>query len=407
MPVPGAQSVQPGVMMSLARLNTRELGQASSIASIGPGQVWQDVYHWLATYGLAVNGGRYPTVGVGGLLVGGGISYFSGKHGWSCDTVVAYEVVLADGSIVEATAAGAHADLFWALRGGHNNFGIVTRFDLKTFPMTSAYYGGTIWDGKNASAQTQFFAALDAYVLPGGGVDDPNAATSAIVSVTPGSGASQLISIRFAPGTDGNPKAFENFTAIDAPVLQSAGGKVVPDWTEVLNSLEQTGDRGSRRLFWSVSFKADSRAIRIGNETVIGLAFSELANVPGAVVALTYQLISKDWLLVSQKSGGNVLDVDPDSGTFISALISCTWDNAADDKKVNLFAKKAASVIIEETTELGLEYDFVYLNDAGPTQKPFETYGGGKSLPRLIQIRNKYDPNRFLQKYLSHGFGIE
>jgi hypothetical protein len=307
-------------MISLSKLNSREFKEDQSIASIGPGQVWRDVYHWLSKYGLAVNGGRYPTVGVGGLLVGGGISYFSSKHGWGCDTVVAYEVVLADGSIVEATADGEHDDLFWALRGGHNNFGIVTRFDLKTFPMSSAYVGGTIWDGNNVLAQTQFFSALGAYMLPEGGVDDPNAATSAIVSVAPGSGASQLISIRFAPGTDDNPKAFENFTAIVAPVIQDIGGKVVPDWTEILNSLEQTGARGSRQLFWSVSFKPDPRAIRIANETVVDLAFADLVNVSGAVVALTYQPISKDWLLASQRSGPNVLDLDPNSGTFIGKL---------------------------------------------------------------------------------------
>lgn len=73
---------------------------------------------------------------------------------------------------------------------------------------------------------------------------------------------------------------------------------------------------------------------------------------------------------------------------------------------MNLFAEKAASVIIEETTKLGLSHDFIYLNDASPTQRPFEAYGGGKSLPRLAQIRDKYDPDGFLQKYLSHGFGI-
>ncbi|KAG6353411.1 hypothetical protein INS49_005592 [Diaporthe citri] len=297
-------------MVSLSRLNAREFKQGQEIASIGPGQVWRDVYHWLAQYGLAVNGGRYPTVGVGGYLVGGGISCFSSTHGWGCDTVIAYEVVLADGSIVEATADGEYADLFWALRGGHNNFGTVTRFDLETFAMTSAYFGGTIWDGNNASAQTQFFSALDSYMIPGGGVDDPNVATSAIVS--------------------------------------------------------------------------------IANETVVELAFAELANVSGAVAALTYQPISRDWLVASQRSGGNVIGLDPDSGTFI----------------VNSFVEKAGSIIIEETTKLGLSHDFIYLNDASPTQRPFETYGGGKSLARLTQIRDKYDPDGFLQKCLAHGFGI-
>jgi hypothetical protein len=88
-------------------------------------------------------------------------------------------------------------------------------------------------------------------------------------------------------------------------------------------------------------------------------------------------------------------------------LIACTWDNAADDDKVNSFAEKAASIITEETTKLALEYDFIYLNDAGPTQRPFETYGGGKSLERLIQIRYKYDRDGFLRNYLAHGFSIQ
>lgn len=120
MHVPGAESVQPGVMMSLSRLNAREFKQDEAAASIRPGQVWRDVYQWLAKNGLVVSGGRCPTVGVGGYLVGGGISYFKSTHGWNCDTVVAYQVVLAGGSIVEAAADGEHADLFWALYG-HND----------------------------------------------------------------------------------------------------------------------------------------------------------------------------------------------------------------------------------------------------------------------------------------------
>ena len=88
-------------------------------------------------------------------------------------------------------------------------------------------------------------------------------------------------------------------------------------------------------------------------------------------------------------------------------MIACTWDNAVDDDKVNSFAEKAASIITEETRKLGLEYEFIYLNDAGPTQRPFETYGRGKSLDRLIQIRDKYDRDGFLQNYLAHGFSIQ
>ena len=94
--------------------------------------MWDAVYAKLDPYGLSVAGGRAGGVGVGGLTLGGGISYFGPHHGWTCDTVSAFEIVLANGSIV--TVDEQHQpDLFHGLRGGSNNFGIVTRVDLETF----------------------------------------------------------------------------------------------------------------------------------------------------------------------------------------------------------------------------------------------------------------------------------
>ncbi|KAI0506893.1 hypothetical protein F5B22DRAFT_427395 [Xylaria bambusicola] len=407
MPVPGAQSVESGVMIALNKLNTKRLNKDKAIASIGPGQVWADVYTWLAPKGLAVNGGRYGTVGVGGLLVGGGISYFSSTRGWGCDTIVAYEVVLADGCVVEAKAHGKYADLFWALHGGHNNFGIVTRFDMKTFPVTSAFIGGGLWDGSNTSTQTQFFSAFESYMAPGGGVDDPNVAISAIIGLTPSTGAKQLTSIQFAPGKDSSPRAFENFTAIDAPFIQAIGGTVMPSWTALPILLAQLGVRGSREVYSSVSFFPDPRAIRIANETVTELAVPVLSQIPDSEIAFTYQPVSKDWLEASKASGHNMLDLDPRLGTFIAGLITITWTDAAHDAAVNKLTQRIVRTIENRTRALGLYYPFIYLNDAGPTQRPFDTYGGGGSLPKLRAIRAKYDPERFLENFLGHGFPLQ
>ncbi|KAI1368319.1 hypothetical protein F5Y08DRAFT_296390 [Xylaria arbuscula] len=407
MPVPGAQSVESGVMIALSKLNTRNLNRDKTIASIGPGQTWEDVYTWLAPEGLAVNGGRYGTVGVGGLLVGGGISYFSSTKGWGCDTIVAYEVVLADGCVVEARAHGKYADLFWALHGGHNNFGIVTRFDLKTFPVTSAFIGGGLWDGSDTSTQTQFLSAFESYMKPGGGVDDPNAAISAIIGLTPSTGAKQLTSLQFYPGNDSSPRAFENFTAIDAPFIQPLPGAVMPSWTALPILLAQLGVRGSREIYSSVSFSPDPRAIRIANETVTELAVPVLSDIPNSTIAFTYQPVSKDWLQASKASGNNVLDLDPNRGTFIAGLITITWTDAADDVAINLLTQRIVRTIEARTRALDLYYPFIYLNDAGPAQRPFETYGGGRSLPKLRAIRAKYDPQGFLRNYLGHGFLLE
>lgn len=75
-----------------------------------------------------------------GLLLAGGVNYYGNQVGFSCDSVVNYEVVLANGTIVEANAT-AHADLFWALKGGSSNFGLVTRFDIETIASTQVWAG--------------------------------------------------------------------------------------------------------------------------------------------------------------------------------------------------------------------------------------------------------------------------
>lgn len=214
MPVPGA-STSEGVLISLNDLSQLEYAEGSNktIAQIEPGNKWLQVYQWLAQSGRAVNGGRYGQVGVGGLLLGGGIGYFSSKMGWGADSVVQYQVVLANGSIVHANRT-SHPELFWALKGGSNNFGIVTRYDMLTMEVGDAFASGTIWQ---SASTPQWFEALNAYMAPGGGAEDVNAAIMPIVALTPGDGTYEVISLEFYSEPVASPKAFENFTAIDGP----------------------------------------------------------------------------------------------------------------------------------------------------------------------------------------------
>jgi hypothetical protein len=101
---------------------------------------WKDVYSYLAKYDLAAAGGRLGPVGVPGLLLAGGVNFYGNQVGFGCDTVINYEVVLADGSIVQANKT-SNQDLFWALKGGSSNFGIVTRFDLETIKSPKVWAG--------------------------------------------------------------------------------------------------------------------------------------------------------------------------------------------------------------------------------------------------------------------------
>ncbi len=127
-------------------MNTTTYNAESKTASIQPGCRWKPVYETLAEYGVAVTGGRDSDVGAGGFILGGGNSFWSASHGWACDNVVNFEVVLADGSIINANAED-HADLWTALKGGSGNFGIVTRFDMKTIEYANPQnhiFGGSL-----------------------------------------------------------------------------------------------------------------------------------------------------------------------------------------------------------------------------------------------------------------------
>lgn len=124
-------------------MNHVNVDTASETVDIGPGGRWRDAYHELHKHNYTVAGGREANVGVAGFLLGGGMAFLNSQRGFACDDVVSYEVVLADGSVVTADK-DHHARLFRALKGGSNNFGIVTNFKMNMLSNNKIWGGLTI-----------------------------------------------------------------------------------------------------------------------------------------------------------------------------------------------------------------------------------------------------------------------
>ena len=143
---PGAAS-DDNVVIDLRGLHSVSLSSDKSSVTVGGGATWDLVYAVLDPLDLTVAGGRVAGVGVGGLTTGGGISYLGPQQGWTCDTVNSFQVVLASGSVVTASAE-ENSDLFLSLRGGSNNFGIVTSFNYQTFKQ------GLLWSDLTANPLT-------------------------------------------------------------------------------------------------------------------------------------------------------------------------------------------------------------------------------------------------------------
>jgi len=120
-----------------------------------------DVYLVLEAMGLMIAGGRDASVGVGGLVTGGGISFFSPRAGFVCDNVVNFEVVLGSGEIVSANAT-SNRTLWTALKGGSNSLGIMTRVDMKTFQQGNFWGGQVVYPFSTLSQQLRLsLSSLD------------------------------------------------------------------------------------------------------------------------------------------------------------------------------------------------------------------------------------------------------
>lgn len=169
---------------------------------------------------------------MGGLLLGGGLPYFASQTGWSANTVKSYQVVLADSSIVEVSQQN-RGDLWWALIGGSNNFGIVTSYDMQTLPVTEAYGGTTVYNATNLQA---FLDAITTYVSPGGGSGDAKAAILPNINVTPKTGLVQGSLISFYDGDDNNPKALQGFAKVLSTFADNAVRADFLDYTNLTKS---------------------------------------------------------------------------------------------------------------------------------------------------------------------------
>ena len=146
-----AGSAEGSVLINLSRMNAAALDLKRSLARVEGGARWQRVLDLADEHGLAPLSGTSPTVGAVGYHLGGGASPILGRrYGYAADHVHAIEVVTADGELHRATAQ-TERDLFWALRGGKGNFGVVTALEFKVFPVTEVYGGGLAFAGEHAA----------------------------------------------------------------------------------------------------------------------------------------------------------------------------------------------------------------------------------------------------------------
>jgi FAD/FMN-containing dehydrogenase len=148
---PGLGSCDDGLVIDLSMMKSVRVDPANRTVRIDPGCTSGDVDHATHAFGLAVPFGIVSTTGVAGLTLGGGTGYLTRKYGLTVDNLLEADVVLADGSFVTASRS-QHPDLFWALKGGGGNFGVVTSFLFQAHPVKMVYAGPIFWEATHAKA---------------------------------------------------------------------------------------------------------------------------------------------------------------------------------------------------------------------------------------------------------------
>ncbi|KAI1148838.1 hypothetical protein F4825DRAFT_77838 [Nemania diffusa] len=393
----GAANIEEGVTIDLSNLSNITVSHAgvavTPTLSVGAGSSWGAVYAHLDKMHLSVSGGRAAGVGVGGLTLGGGISYFGPRFGWTCDNVVNFEVVLANGTIVNANEA-ENPDLLWALRGGTNNFGIVTRVDLTAFPQ------GDLWGGqavRPADTAEQQISALAAFNDPMNYDEFASLITTFAYS---GTQELQVVvnDMQYTQPVE-NPPVFQNLTSMAA----YSSTQRITNMSDLAIETEANDPNGSRQASATLTIVSSVAAI---NATVRAwnASIDSIRAIPGIMWSVGMDPLPPQ--LYARHAGFNSLGLANRKGrAMIIINLTAMWSYAADDNTVGRATRALIAAIGRDVRKLGALDPFLYANYAAPWQSPIESYGEA-SVRRLRRVQRMYDPQQTFTHLVPGGFKL-
>ncbi|KAF2993291.1 hypothetical protein E8E14_000570 [Neopestalotiopsis sp. 37M] len=395
MPWAGSNNMADGVTVDLSEMDWTRFNAAKETVEIGPGARWLQVYASLHQHHRVVVGGRDGNVGVAGLLLGGGISYFTARRGFGCDNVVAYEVVLADGRIVTADSE-QHSDLFRALKGGGNNFGIVTSFRMKTLICEKAW-GGITFYHKDVTPQ----------------------AIKCLVNFTD----------RIETDPDSNLLCFFTYAkefndTVVCTVLGNVAGKISPafdEWralpilqttcktTTVLDMLTEcsVAPQGYFNTFFTACFQNDARIVQKAVALHEDFVSDLKGFIPGGdfISQCLFQPLPLLFTRQSAEAGGNVLGLDRQQENGLILTVSVMVKKREEEEFAYPRIHGWVHALRDFAAEFGGNQEWLYANYADGSQDPLRSYGA-ENLDFLRAVAAKYDPDGAFQKECPGGFKL-
>ena len=376
-----------GISIDLDDLNTSQL--TKDTVFVGAGWRWGPLYEALAEHGLTVLGGRVADVGVSGYLLGGGLNYFGNRYGWSANFVQSYEVVLWNGTVVNATVS-EHADLFWSLHGS-NMAGIVTKYELKTLPdrslLTYGFYYDPVQSDEVSAAVAKFasrartafdISTMCNMVLGVGGMVDP-----------------QYIVVFIMTNHTAAHPSFQDFERIS--------GKNANGHRFDIPSLARGGVEPLGRRQWkaTLSFKAGIETLRSIDRMLKQADIQIRSRCRAPCSVFDYRQPLGDSYLEA-----NIFGLDPSDGPLMMYFLQAVWDDPKHDACIARVMQETFDDMELATQQQGTYHAFRYRNYAAGFQDVYESFGSA-SQERLRTVQEKYDPEDIYNRLVPGGHRLD
>jgi FAD/FMN-containing dehydrogenase len=371
--VPGFGTADGAIVADLSGMQSVEVDDSRRAAAAGGGTTWGRFNDVTAAHGLATTGGIISTTGVGGLTLGGGIGYLCRAHGLSCDNLISARVVTADGALVTASE-DEHADLFWALRGGGGNFGVVTEFTYRVHP-TAEILGGPMFfelaDGPAVFAHFRdlireapreyggfpaFQIAPPLPFVPENRVGEPFVA---------------VVSCWAGPAEEGQ-QLLQRFRDVARPVAEHIGPMPYPALNSAFDALVPPG----LQHYWKAAYVTEL------TDEAIAVHMEHGPSVPAVNSTVHIYPIN-----------GAVHDVPSDATAFghrdanFATVIAGMWPDPADNERNIAWVRDYYAAIAPHSEAGG------YVNFASPDDRDKVAENYGANFARLTEVKRRYDPD--------------
>jgi FAD/FMN-containing dehydrogenase len=369
--IPGNAVCEGGLMIDLSRMKSVRVDPLRRTARAEGGVTWGELDHETQAFGLATTGGTDSTTGIAGLTLGGGLGWLAGKHGLACDNLLSVDLITADGRFLVASAT-ENAALFWGVRGGGGNFGVVTSFEYRLHPVGPVLAGPMLYPFERARDVLRFYRDFSS-MIP----DEVN--TVCVLTAAPDGVPVVVIAVCYNGVIEVGEKLLKPLRDFGRPLADHLRPMSYPEIQSLVGSLTAPG----RQNYCKSSFMTDI------SDDAIDTLVAYCATVPSPFTEVVFQQL------------GNAANRVRNTDTAFShrearyeLLMNSVWLDPA-DYEVNVeWTRRVAEAMAPFTTGRG------YVNQMGieaeeGADRVKAAYGA--NYDRLVALKNTYDPTNLFR----------